>query len=68
MNRAERRAVFADYKYRIKVASEKMAGPEDIERDIQDDQRLKGNQRMELFNLMDRKWRAIRDSKGGGEN
>jgi hypothetical protein len=68
MNREQRRAVFAYYKYRIKMAAEKMAGPEDIELEIQDDARLKGNQRMELFKLMDRKWSEIRDSKGGGEN
>jgi hypothetical protein len=67
MNRAARRAAFADYKYRIKVAAEKMAGPEDLEQEIMNDTRLKGNQRMELFNLMDRKWSEIRDGKGGGE-
>jgi hypothetical protein len=68
MNREQRRAVFAYYRNRIKFALERMAGPDDIEMEIANDTRLKGNQRMELFNLMDRKWSELRDSKGGGEN
>jgi hypothetical protein len=67
MNREQRRAVFAYYRNRIKFALERMAGPDDIEIEIVNDTRLKGCQRRELFDLMDKKWKEIRDSKGGGE-